>query len=101
MSKFIIEKIYSGWELKYFDAAINFRNYQYSFIKNKIKGNLAEVGPGNAILLKYYIAKAKKIYLFEKSKKLYKKLKKNLSKEIIIKNSELDIKKKIRYNYIF
>ena len=45
---------------EYFDKAINFRQYQYSLIKNKIKGNLAEVGPGNAILLKYYIKKTKK-----------------------------------------
>ena len=36
LSKFIKEKIYSGWELKYFDKAINFRQYQYSLIKNKI-----------------------------------------------------------------
>jgi len=94
MSKFIKEKIYSGWELKYFDKAINFRQYQYSLIKNKIKGNLAEVGPGNAVLLKYYIKKAKKIYLFEKSKKIYKILKKKLDKKIIIKNTKLDINKK-------
>ena len=85
MSKFIKEKIYSGWELKYFDKAINFRQYQYSLIKNKIRGNLAEVGPGNAVLLKYYI---------KKTKKIYKKLKKKLGNKITIKNTKLDINKK-------
>lgn len=94
MSKLIKQKIYSGWELKYFDKAINFREYQYSLIKNKIQGNLAEVGPGNAVLLKYYIKKTKKIYLFEKSKKIYEKLKKKLGGKITIKNTKLDISKK-------
>ena len=45
---------YPGWELKYFDKANNFRNYQFLLIKNKIKGNVAEVGPGNGINYESY-----------------------------------------------
>lgn len=45
---------YPGWELKYFDKALNFRRYQLSFIKKYISGEVAEVGPGNGVNLKFY-----------------------------------------------
>ena len=43
---------YDGWELEYFDRAINFRNYQFDILKKYIKGIVAEVGPGNGSFLK-------------------------------------------------
>ena len=56
---------YPGWELKYFDKAKNFRKYQFNLIKKNIKGNVAEIGPGNGVFLKYYVKNSKKIYLYE------------------------------------
>ena len=38
---------YDGWELPFFDKAINFRNYQYLLTRKYIKGDVAEIGPGN------------------------------------------------------
>ena len=58
---------YDGWELKYFDRAINFRNYQFDILKKYIKGIVAEVGPGNGSFLKYYIPLAEQIDLYEPS----------------------------------
>ena len=46
--------LYDGWELKYFDKAFNFRNYQLELVKKFIRGKVAEVGPGNGTFLKYY-----------------------------------------------
>tara|TARA_E500000331_G_scaffold227004_1_gene217297 strand:+ start:1465 stop:2148 length:684 start_codon:yes stop_codon:yes gene_type:complete len=58
---------YDGWELEYFDRAINFRNYQFDILKKYIKGIVAEVGPGNGSFLKYYLPLAEKIDLYEPS----------------------------------
>ena len=41
--------LYDGWELKYFDKAFNFRNYQFELVKKFIRGRVAEVGPGNVL----------------------------------------------------
>ena len=46
--------LYDGWELKYFDKAFNFRNYQFELVKKFITGKVAEVGPGNGAFLKYF-----------------------------------------------
>ena len=43
---------YTGWELHNFDQAKLYRSYQFSLIKNQIKGNILEVGPGNCIYLR-------------------------------------------------
>jgi len=59
--------LYDGWELKYFDKAYNFRNYQFELVKKFIRGKVAEVGPGNGSFLKYYLSLATQIDLFEPS----------------------------------
>ncbi len=84
---------YPGWELKYFDKAKNFRKYQFNLIKNNIKGNIAEIGPGNGVFLKYYIKNSKKIYLYEPTVAFNKNLKKNRSKRIRIINKKFRLKK--------
>ena len=92
--KKIKKNIYEGWELEHFDNYKNFRKYQYNLIKKFIKGNVAEVGPGNGENLKLYYKKCKKIDLYEPSNNLYKKLKiKNKKKNISIKNSHFKILK--------
>ena len=84
---------YPGWELKYFDKAKNFRKYQFNLIKKNIKGNIAEIGPGNGVFLKYYIKNSKKIYLYEPTVAFNKNLKKNRSKRIKIINKKFELKK--------
>jgi hypothetical protein len=86
---------YPGWELKYFDKANNFRNYQFSLIKNNIKGNVAEVGPGNGINCESYSYLSNKIDLYEPTKSLYKKLKKKFFYDNVnIINTQFISKKK-------
>jgi 2-polyprenyl-3-methyl-5-hydroxy-6-metoxy-1,4-benzoquinol methylase len=86
-----MKKEYPGWELEYFDLATNFRNYQFKLIKNQIKGDVAEVGPGNGIITKKYSSLVKKISLYEPSQQIFKKLKKKFTKNkrITIHNSQL------------
>ena len=85
---------YSGWELQSFDNANNFRNYQFSLIKKYIKGNVAEIGPGNGTLLKLYYNKVKLIHLFEPSKNLFINLKKRLkkNKKIFLYNKKFEVR---------
>jgi hypothetical protein len=90
---------YPGWELKYFDKALNFRRYQFLLIKEYICGQVAEVGPGNGVNLNIYKSLAKKIYLFEPSKIFIKKLKKYKNKKIQIINTGFK-KSKNKYNTI-
>ena len=68
--------LYEGWELKFFDKAINFRNYQFSLFKNYLCGSLAEIGPGNGVYVDKYKQYASKIYLYEPSKNFLKNLRK-------------------------
>ena len=91
---------YSGWELKFFDNSFNFRNYQFSLFKDFIDGHIAEVGPGNGGNLNFYINKPKKIDLFEPSKKIYTKLKRNFRKHKKIKFKNKVFKSKKKYNAI-
>ena len=67
---------YKGWELNFFDQAQNFRDYQWSLFKNKIKNYVLEVGPGNCVFLDRYNSKSKKIHLFEPSIKIRNRIKK-------------------------
>jgi hypothetical protein len=90
---------YPGWELKYFDKALNFRRYQFSLIKEYICGQVAEVGPGNGVNLNIYKSLAKKIYLFEPSQIFIKKLKKYKNQKIKIINTVFT-KSKNKYNTI-
>jgi len=86
---------YPGWELKYFDNAHNFRNYQFSLIKNFIKGIVAEVGPGNGINFESYSKLSKKVDLYEPTINLYKKLKKKfMGRNVNIINSRFISNKK-------
>ena len=85
--------LYEGWELKFFDKAINFRNYQFSLFKNYLYGSLAEIGPGNGVYVDRYKKYTSKIYLYEPSKNFLKNLRKKKSKKISIINKFFSIKK--------
>ena len=80
--------------MQFFDNANNFRNYQFSLIEEYIKGDVAEVGPGNGALVKLYYKKAKLIHLFEPSKNLFINLKKKLkkNKKIFIYNKKFELR---------
>ena len=87
----------SSWELKFFDAAKNWRKYQFKIISKYIQRNVLEVGPGTGNNLKYYKNKASTITLLEINKKLARSLKKKFykNKKIKILNSSIhSIKKK-------
>ena len=88
---------YTGWELHNFDQAHLYRSYQYSLIKNEIKGNILEVGPGNCIYLNNYLKVAKNVTLVEPTKKYFKILskKQKKNKKIIIQKNF----KKLKKNY--
>jgi SAM-dependent methyltransferase len=86
---------YPGWELKYFDRAYNFRNYQFLLIKKYIKKNVAEIGPGSGVILKKYIKQCKNIDLYEPDIKLFRNLKKKFkNKKIVLKNKTFKTYKK-------
>ena len=92
---------YTGWELHNFDKANLYRLYQFNLIKDCIKGDVLEVGPGNCVYLKNYFEICKKIYLVEPTKKYFDKLKKIKKKHknmFISKN--LNIFKKKSFNTI-
>ena len=78
---------YDGWELEYFDRAINFRNYQFDILKKYIKGIVAEVGPGNGSFLKYYLPLAEQIDLYEPSNNFIANLKKIKNQKTSIINN--------------
>ena len=88
---------YPGWELKYFDRAHNFRNYQQKLIKKYISGKVAEVGPGNGINAKIYNKYCDKLHLFEPTKKLSYNLKKKFKSNSKIKIFYKRFKKNKRY----
>ena len=75
----------SSWELKFFDAAKNWRKYQFKIISKYIQRNVLEVGPGTGNNLKYYKNKASTITLLEINKKLARSLKKKFYKNKKIK----------------
>lgn len=85
--------LYEGWELKFFDKATNFRNYQFSLFKNYLCGSLAEIGPGNGVYVEKYKQYASKIYLYEPSKNFLKNLRKKKNKKTLIINKFFSIKR--------
>ena len=91
---------YEGWELEYFDIATNFRKYQFQLIKNSIKGHVAEVGPGNGIIVEKYQTKAKKIDLYETSNFLFNNLNKKFKNKTRITIFNKTLKSKKKYNTI-
>ena len=92
---------YPGWELKFFDGSKNFRQYQLELMKKYIKGNVAEVGPGNGMNLNSYLELPHKIDLYEPTPRLFKNLKQNFSntKKILFFNKKFDGSKK-KYNTV-
>ena len=92
---------YDGWELKYFDLSKNFRKYQFDLIKRYISGNVAEIGPGNGIMLEYYLDRCETLDLFEPDKDLFFSLNNKFtnSKKIFIQNKELELSNE-KYNTI-
>ena len=86
-----------SWELKFFDAAKNWRKFQFEIISKYIKKNTLEVGPGTGNNVKYYRNKASAITLLEINKVLALALKKKFfnNKKVKILNSNIySIKKK-------
>ncbi len=71
---------YDGWELDFFDKAKNFRDYQWSLFRSRVKKKILEVGPGNCVFLQRYYRISKEIHLFEPSRKIRNKLKKKTKK---------------------
>jgi 2-polyprenyl-3-methyl-5-hydroxy-6-metoxy-1,4-benzoquinol methylase len=69
-------KIYEGWELEFFDKALNFRKYQFDLIGKHIKGQVAEIGPGNGTFYKFYRDLSSEIHLYEPSINFLEKLEK-------------------------
>ncbi len=67
---------YDGWELKFFDNANNFRNYQFNLIKKHINGSVCEIGPGNGSLSAKYIDLCDELILYEPSENLNQSLNK-------------------------
>ncbi len=88
---------YPGWELKYFDRAYNFRNYQQNLIKKYIKGNVAEVGPGNGTNARMYNKYCDKLHLYEPTRKLSTHLKKKFKSDSKIKVFNRKFKKNKTY----
>ena len=88
---------YDGWELPLFDLSKNFRKYQFDLIKEFISGNVAEIGPGNGIILELYLDLCDKLDLFEPDKNLYSKLNDKFSnyKKVNVINDELNISSNI------
>ena len=72
---------YDGHELEYFDSAYNFRGYQLKLIKEHLKGNLAEVGPGKGEFFNYYKKYLNNVKLIEPDKNLYNLLKRKYKKK--------------------
>ena len=81
---------YTGWELHNFDQANLYRSYQFSLIKNSIKGKILEVGPGNCIYLNNYTKISNNITLIEPTKKYF-----NFLKKISKKNKKIKVKKNL------
>lgn len=87
---------YSGWELKFFDASKNFRNYQYNLIKKYIGNKVLEVGPGSGnFAKKFLVNKVNSVSLSEINTdlklRLDKKFEENKNVKIISKEiSKID-----------
>ena len=85
---------YPGWELKYFDKAYNFRQWQFKLIKDHLSGELAEIGAGTGLFIPFYKKVTKSITIYEPSINLFKILKKKyqnirIFNKILIKNNKL------------
>ena len=81
----------SSWELEFFDAAKNWRKYQFENILKYINSTVLEVGPGTGNNIQYYKNRASQITLLETNKHLVNSLKSKFyeDKNIIVLNSDI------------
>ena len=81
----------SSWELEFFDAAKNWRKYQFENILKYINSSVLEVGPGTGNNVQYYKDRASEITLLEINKHLASSLKSRFEedKKIAIQNSDI------------
>ena len=86
----------SSWELEFFDAAKNWRKYQFENILKYINFDVLEVGPGTGNNVQYYKEKASQITLLEINKHLVNSLesKFNGDKKIVVLNSDIHSQEK-------
>ena len=81
----------SSWELELFDAAKNWRKYQFGNILKYIKSSVLEVGPGTGNNVQYYRDKALEITLLEINKHMSNLLKSKFEgdQKITVQNSDI------------
>ena len=86
----------SSWELEFFDAAKNWRRYQFENILKYINSSVLDVGPGTGNNIQYYKNKASQITLLEINKNLANslKLKFDGDKKIIVLNTDIHSQEK-------
>ena len=86
----------SSWELEFFDAAKNWRKYQFENILKYINSSVLDVGPGTGNNIQYYKNKASQITLLEINKNLANslKLKFDDDKKIIVLNTDIHSQEK-------
>ena len=86
----------TSWELEFFDAAKNWRKYQFNHIFKYINSSVLEIGPGTGNNVRYYKNRASQITLLETNKNLANSLKSKFDedKKIIVLNSDIHIQEK-------
>ena len=86
----------SSWELEFFDAAKNWRRYQFENILKYINSSVLDVGPGTGNNIQYYKDKALQITLLEINKNLANslKLKFDGDKKIVVFNTDIHSQEK-------
>ena len=80
-----------SWELEFFDAAKNWRKYQFENILKYINSSVLEVGPGTGKNVQYYRDRASEITLLEINKHMSNLLKSKFEgdQKITIQNSDI------------
>ena len=86
----------SSWELEFFDAAKNWRKYQFENILKYINSSVLEVGPGTGNNVQYYRNRASEITLLEINKRLANSLKSKFQedKKITVLNLNINFQEK-------
>ena len=80
-----------SWELEFFDAAKNWRKYQFENILKYINSSVLEVGPGTGNNVQYYRDRASEITLLEINKHMSNLLKSKFEgdQKITVQNSDI------------
>ena len=80
-----------SWELEFFDAAKNWRKYQFENILKYINSSVLEVGPGTGNNVQYYRDRASEITLLEINKHMFNLLKSKFEgdQKITVQNSDI------------